>query len=67
MDAAVDAFTTGVAYVNHEEDVAGTLLPGMLADVVVLDQDLFAIPPGDIGSTSVVATVAGGTVVHGDR
>jgi predicted amidohydrolase YtcJ len=35
--------------------------------VVVLDQDLFTIPAGDIGSTSVVATVAGGTVVYGDR
>jgi predicted amidohydrolase YtcJ len=39
----------------------------MRADVTVLDQDLFAIPPRDIGSTSVVMTVAGGTVVYGDR
>ena len=67
VDAAVDAFTSGVAWVNHEEDVAGRLLPGMRADVAVLDQDLFTIPPGDIGSTSVVTTVAGGTVVYGDR
>ena len=43
------------------------LLPGMRADVAVLDQDLFTISPGDIGSTSVVMTVAGGTVVYGDR
>ena len=67
VDAAVDAFTSGVAWVNHSEDVAGRLLPGMRADVTVLDQDLFAIPPRDIGSTSVVMTVAGGTVVYGDR
>jgi predicted amidohydrolase YtcJ len=64
---AVDAFTSGVAWVNHTEDVAGRLLPGMRADVTVLDQDLFAIPPRDIGSTSVVMTVAGGTIVYGDR
>jgi predicted amidohydrolase YtcJ len=64
VDAAVDAFTTGVAWVNHEEDVAGRLLPGMRADLAVLDQDIFTVPPGDIGSTSVVMTVAGGTVVH---
>ena len=32
VDAAVDAFTRGVAYVNHEEDVAGTLEPGKIAD-----------------------------------
>jgi predicted amidohydrolase YtcJ len=67
VDAAIDAFTSGVAWVNHEEDVAGRLRPGMRADVTVLDQDLFAIPPGEIGDTSVVMTVAGGTVVYGDR
>jgi predicted amidohydrolase YtcJ len=67
VDAAVDAFTSGVAWVNHGEDAAGRLLPGMRADVTVLDQDLFVIPAGDIGSTSVVMTVAGGTVVYGDR
>jgi predicted amidohydrolase YtcJ len=67
LDAAIDAFTTGVAWVNHEEDVAGQLLPGLRADLAVLDQDLYAIPARDIGSTSVVMTVAAGTVVHGDR
>jgi predicted amidohydrolase YtcJ len=67
LDAAIDAFTTGVAFVNHSEDVAGRLLPGLRADVTVLDQDLFAIPARDIGSTSVVMTMAGGTVVYGDR
>ena len=67
LEAAIDAFTTGVAWVNHEEDVAGRLLPGMRADVTVLDQDLFTIPARDIGDTSVIMTVAGGTVVYGDR
>ena len=67
LDEAIGAFTSGVDWVNHEEDVAGRLLPGMRADVAVLDQDLFTIAPRDIGSTSVVMTVAGGTVVYGDR
>ena len=67
LEDAIDGFTAGAAWVNHEEDVAGRLLPGMRADVTVLDQDLFAIPARDIGSTSVVMTVAGGTVVYGDR
>jgi predicted amidohydrolase YtcJ len=66
LDAAIDAFTTGVAWVNHAEDVAGLLLPGMRADVAVLDQDLYQIPARDIGGTSVVMTVAGGTVVFGE-
>jgi predicted amidohydrolase YtcJ len=67
VDAAIDAFTSGVAWVNHAEGEAGRLLPGMRADVTVLDQDLFGIPPRDIGGTSVVMTMAGGTMVYGDR
>jgi len=67
VDAAIDAFTRGVAYVNHEEDAAGALAPGMLADVAVLDQDLYAIPAAEIGSTSVQLTIAAGQVVHGDE
>jgi predicted amidohydrolase YtcJ len=66
VDEAIGAFTSGVDWVNHEEDQAGRLLPGMRADVAVLDQDLYAVPPGEIGSTSVVMTVASGQVVFGD-
>ena len=65
VDQALHAFTAGVAYVNHEEDVAGTLAPGMVADVAVLTQDLYAISAGEIGDTTVALTIAGGQVVHG--
>jgi len=67
IDAAVDAFTRGVAYVNHEDDVAGTLEPGRLADFAVLTQDIYAVPSTAIGNTSVALTVAGGQLVHGDE
>jgi hypothetical protein len=67
VDAAVDAFTRGVAFVNHEEDVAGTLEPGKLADVAVLSQDIYAMPRITIGSASVALTIASGQVVHGDE
>jgi hypothetical protein len=67
VDAAIDAFTRGVAFVNHEEDVAGTLEPGKVADLAVLDQDLYALPPNLIGNTSVALTIASGQVVHGDE
>ncbi|MBO0802220.1 MAG: amidohydrolase [Nocardiopsaceae bacterium] len=67
IDAAVHAFTAGVAYVNHEDHVAGTLRPGMLADVAVLDRDLYTIPPDTIGDASVQMTIASGQVVHGDE
>ena len=67
LDTAIEAFTTGVAYVNHCEDQAGQLAPGMRADIAVLDQDLYAITARDIGATSVDLTVAGGAVVFGDE
>ncbi len=67
IGAAVDAFTRGVAYVNHEEDVAGTLELGKLADIAVLTQDVYAVPPAAIGHTTVALTVASGQVVHGDE
>jgi len=53
--------------VNHEDDVAGTLEPGKLADIAVLTQDIYTVPPTEIGSASVALTVAGGRVVHGDE
>jgi len=67
VDAAIHAFTAGVAYVNHEDHVTGALRPGMLADVAVLDRDLYTIPPDTIGDTSVAMTIASGHVVHGDE
>jgi predicted amidohydrolase YtcJ len=67
IDAAIAAFTEGVAFVNHEEDVTGRLLPGLRGDVVVLDQDLYTVPAADIGSTSVALTVANGRIVHGEE
>ena len=67
VDAAIDAFTRAVAYVNHEEDMAGTLEPGKVADLAVLDQDLYSIARNAIGDTSVALTIAGGQVVHGEE
>jgi hypothetical protein len=62
---ALTAFTAGVAYVNHREADLGSLRPGHLADIAVLDRDILTIPPGEIGSTQVDLTLAGGRFVHG--
>lgn len=67
LQEALLAFSSGVAYVDHEEDRVGVLAPARRADLVVLDQDLLAVPPAEIGDTSVVMTVAGGEVVFGDE
>src|ERR1019366_9435655 len=64
---AITAFTKNVAYINGEEALLGALEVGRRADVAVLSQDIFSIPPSEIGYTKVDVTVAGGVVVHGDE
>ncbi|HEY3283573.1 MAG TPA: amidohydrolase [Armatimonadota bacterium] len=64
LEEAVRAYTAGSAYAEFQEAVKGTLAPGMLADLVVLSQDLFACPPEAIPEAHVHATVMGGEVVY---
>lgn len=63
LGAAVAAYTAGSAYVNHLDDT-GSIAPGNLADLVVLDRDPFAGPPQDIAGTRVLQTFVGGERVH---
>ena len=60
---AVYAYTQGAAFAAGEETIKGSLTPGKRADLVVLSQDLFTIPPADILNTQVVATILDGEVV----
>jgi predicted amidohydrolase YtcJ len=61
---ALAAYTIGSAYVNHLDDVTGTIERGKLADLVVLDRDPFAHPAADIGGTGVAATYVQGQEVY---
>jgi len=63
---ALAAYTAGSAYVNHLDGDGGTgaIEPGMLADLVVLERDPFTHPPGDLGSTRVLATYVQGDAVY---
>ncbi len=63
LDQALDAYTRGSAYAEFAEKRKGTLAPGMLADMVVFERDLFAIPPREILTTPVDLTIVGGRVV----
>ncbi|MEU7008858.1 amidohydrolase [Streptomyces sp. NPDC046332] len=60
---AVAAYTAGSAHVNGLDET-GTLRPGMLADLVVLDRDIFTKPPEEIAEARVLSTYVGGTPVH---
>lgn len=64
MDQAIAAYTTGAAFAEFEEKEKGKLVPGMLADFVVLDHDVTAVSPEKILSTKVLRTVVGGKTVY---
>jgi predicted amidohydrolase YtcJ len=64
---ALRAYTIDSAWVAGEEQTRGSLEPGKLADFVLLERDITAIPSGDIASTPVIATVAGGELTHGEE
>ena len=63
LQAALAAFTRGSAFVNHDDD-AGSIEPGMRADLIVLDRNPFAGPANEIATTRVTMTLAAGRVVH---
>nr|BCX01228.1 MAG: amidohydrolase [Bacteroidota bacterium] len=64
LQEAVRAFTLGAAYAAFEEDLKGSLEPGKLADFIVLDRDIFAVPERDIADVRVLETWLGGERVY---
>ena len=60
---ALRAYTADAAYAGFAENRLGTLEPGKLADVVILDRDPLTIPPDELGRVGVVHTIVGGRVV----
>jgi len=64
LDTLLRAYTIEGAAVNHRERDTGSLEVGKAADFVILDRDLFAIPPEDISETRVLATFVDGVQVH---
>lgn len=69
VEDALHAYTGGGAYASFEEDEKGTLTPGKLADVVIVDRDLTRIAPETIRDAHIMYTIVGGRVVfdRGDK
>ena len=63
VEDALRAYTLAPAYASFEENSKGKLAPGFLADFVVLDRDLLAIPPEQIRDAKVDMTVVDGKIV----
>ncbi|MFE6306521.1 amidohydrolase [Nocardiopsis sp. NPDC057823] len=64
-EQALRAYTVDAAWASHDEHDRGTLSPGGLADLVILDRDPVDTADQGIDTVEVLATVVGGEAVHG--
>ncbi len=64
IDQVLLAYTQGSAYAEFAESYKGKLVPGYVADFVVLDRDLTKVPPPEILKTQVLRTVVDGRTVY---
>ena len=60
---AVEAYTMGSAYAEFEEKEKGSITSGKLADMVLLSDDIFSVPPEKIRDARVLKTFVGGKLV----
>jgi predicted amidohydrolase YtcJ len=63
LEDALRAYTTGGAFASFQEKEKGSLAPGKLADVVIIDRNLDRIPPGTLREARIMYTIVGGRVV----
>jgi predicted amidohydrolase YtcJ len=61
---AIRMYTAHGPYLTWEEKTKGTLEPGKLADMIVLDADPLTIAPDDLLKTQVDLTIVGGKIVY---
>ena len=64
VEDVIDAYTQGSAYNEFKEDFKGKLLPGYVADLIVLDRDIFSIDPDEIKDIKVLKTMIDGEFVY---
>lgn len=63
-ETAIRMYTANTAYLSWEEDIKGTLEPGKLADMIVLDHDPLTAPEDQLLQTKVDMTFVGGKLVY---
>ena len=63
---AIEAYTINSAYVNFIDDETGSIEKGKVADLIVLDKNLFELAPNEISDAQVLLTLLEGKPVYGD-
>ena len=63
-EEAIRSYTLDCAYAAFEETSKGSLVPGKLADIVVLSNDLLTCSDDEIKNTMVLMTIVGGKVAY---
>ncbi|WP_169308206.1 amidohydrolase [Sphaerobacter thermophilus] len=63
-EEAIRLYTAAGAWVTFEEEIKGTVTPGKLADLVVLDRDILTVPEEELKEIRPVATFLGGRAVY---
>ena len=65
VEQAVDAYTIGSAEAEFAENWKGRIAPGYVADMVILDRDIFTVPHDEIKDIRPVCTIFNGKKVYG--
>jgi predicted amidohydrolase YtcJ len=63
-EEALRLYTAGSAWFSFDDEKRGTLEPGRLADLAVLDRDYLTVPAEEIGTLSALLTMVDGRIVH---
>jgi predicted amidohydrolase YtcJ len=64
LETSLRSYTINNAWAEGEEKAKGSISVGKLADFVIIDRDLFAIPPTQLKDAKVLLTVVGGKPVY---
>jgi predicted amidohydrolase YtcJ len=64
LESVLAAYTREGAFLSRQENLTGTLRAGKAADLIVLDRDLFSVPPAEFHKVKVVMTLVAGRVVY---
>ena len=64
LETSLRSYTVNNAWAEGEEKTKGSISAGKLADFVIIDRDLFAIPAAQLKDAKVLMTAVGGRVVY---